>query len=118
MASLGYPTVFYRLQEVDLDGKSTYSQIVSVNLAHPFKVSLSPNPVQQQEINLTIEDNTAETATIDIIDVSGRSIQKGEASLQQGTNLIRLDGRSLSAGVYFLTVRTGNHPVTLQFMKE
>jgi len=118
VSDLGYPTVFYRLQEVDLDGKITYSQIVSVNPAQPFRVSLSPNPVQQQQINLTIEDNKAETAAIDVSDVSGRLLQRSHASLQQGINSIRLDGSGLSAGAYFLTVRTEHHPITIKFIKE
>jgi Secretion system C-terminal sorting domain len=119
VAGLGITTVLYRLQEVDLDGKSTYSQIVSVNLAQSFRVSIWPNPIQQQQITLTIENSKPAAATIDVCNVSGRLLQRSQTSLQEGTNFIRLDCSSLPAGIYFLSVRTtGNHPVTLKFIKE
>jgi hypothetical protein len=117
-ASLGYPTVFYRLEEVDLDGKTNYSQVASVNLSQPFKISVSPNPIQRQQINTTLEDAKAEMAAISITDMSGRVLQTSQASLQRGTNFIRIDGGLLGAGIYFLTVRTASHSVTIPFMKE
>ena len=86
---------FYRLKQVDLDGKFTLHMIrqADFNTPHEELVKLSPNPSSGK-----VEIVTAEPAVYTVYDVNGRSVLEGEVR----TNTI-VD--SLSPGMYTVHVK-------------
>jgi len=91
-------TNFYRLQEVDLDGKSSYSIIRNIvfSAGKPGLVQLAPNPVRDV-MQITV---LASDIQIRIVDAVGR--HKLSLSLPTGSSQLSLG--DLPAGTYLVAV--------------
>ena len=92
---------YYRLLQVDLDGKNNYSQIVDVYFGNETLVNMYPNPVQNQ---LTVEVNTpkATAAELRIMDATGRVVRRVVMNLSEGLNETEVSMEGLADGVYLL----------------
>ena len=87
---------YYRLQQIDKDGKVQLSPIIAVDFAAPFILSIFPNPVTNL---LTFSgENVGEYA---IFDAFGREILRGPIS----SNLTTIDMAALISGVYILKIK-------------
>jgi hypothetical protein len=97
-------TGYYRLKQTDVDGKFTYSKVVSVtNLQHVFAVY--PNPVHGREITLLLNSNSAGTI-VDMYNALGKQVYFNDQLTGNTPELkIHLDDR-LEDGIYFIKVRT------------
>jgi hypothetical protein len=103
-------TAYYRLKQVDFNGKFEYSKIVSISnkalVAKPL--ALYPNPVRD---NLTIENGEGK-ATIRTID--------GKVMMQVNVNSEKqnVDVSNLPNGIYVLSIQKPNgSAVTRKFVK-
>ncbi len=106
---------FYRLKMFDIDGKFTYSKIVSVNLNNPiFTLKIFPNPASNI---LFIEANgTTGKTFLQITDEQGRKLK--EIKITVNENTIPVDIHNLPKGIYNLILRSNNKTGTKKFMKE
>jgi hypothetical protein len=94
---------FYRLRQVDMDGKVTYSKVISVNKRMKDKVIISPNPANDKvTINLNQIDLSNSTATVSLYDLTGRKVLSKNAI----TGTFELDLSNLSKGIYTLTIQS------------
>ncbi len=98
----GKTVAYYRLKQIDLDGKSTYSVIIAVTLASKKGVDMqvSPNPFVQ---DLFVHFNSSEpgTAEIRIVNVAGQTLLSKQVSISKGYNNMHVEGLSrLAAGMY------------------
>jgi len=75
IASLGASVVYYRLKQKDLDGKSTYSNIVALTMDKSLLVMLYPNPVIKTA-NVTITISRAETINLKVVNGQGQLSNK------------------------------------------
>lgn len=98
---------YYRIRQVDIDGKYTYSRIVSAKNEY-FGIKISPNPVNDR---LTIESSKP-IDQIEIINPVGQAIKTFS-----GSNLT-LNVKSLAKGSYYLKIYFKDQQViTKQFSK-
>ena len=110
---------YYRLRQIDLDGKSTYSkQIDLVVNSNGSVVNVYPNPAKD---NVTIDyaSNSNASLSLQIIDMSGRVIKQVQTKVASGNNamIISLDG--VSAGMYQLQLIENNRLTHVQkFIKQ
>jgi len=97
---------YYRLQQVDIDGQISHSDVVDVFYGEENMIRMYPNPVSSE---LTIEINAANLSTVytKIIDVSGRVVKVIEMTLQVGDNINTVDMNDLADGIYLVSI-TGN----------
>ncbi len=98
-------TLYYRLKQMDRDGKFTYSTIavVGYNGLMQEHVQVFPNPASG-DFNIEIVTEKDEVAQINITDVSGQQVVSFTEHIYQGKNLITQNG--LRSGVYFVEVIT------------
>lgn len=97
-----YGSNFYRLEQVDLDGQTSLSHVIYIEISHTDKwISIYPNPVTSGVINLILPDSD-ENYQFVILDYSGREIQRG--ILTRGHALLNLTG--VKRGSYILQVST------------
>jgi hypothetical protein len=89
---------YYRLHQVDFDGKSSTSEIVSVNLNTELEVQYFPNPLQDELTILWTEE--LENSILELLNANGQSIYS--AQLQES---ISIPTANLPKGVYFLSAR-------------
>ena len=112
---------YYRIKIIDIDSKSTYSNIISLTLKTKEieLVSLSPNPAIKANPVLKINTGDGSLVNIVISDFAGRFVRNQTAQLIPGINTIILNTQSLARGVYQVTAYSaGNAPRTLRLIKQ
>jgi uncharacterized repeat protein (TIGR01451 family) len=95
--------VYYRLRQVDFDGKATYSPVRTVRFVPVVVVSLGlyPNPTTDRT-NLDLSQLAAATAVqVQLLDVTGRTVLNWTLA---GGQVQLLDVHTLAAGTYLLRV--------------
>lgn len=117
--SLGTNIVYYRLRQLDIDGKFKYSGIVTLFLENKnITIRLYQNPVRNH-IKLTITAYQAEKLHWRFTDNIGRTIKAGTYSILQGINFISEDIGFVSPGIYYMQMFNGSGlNETLKVMKE
>lgn len=108
-------TVYYRLQMADNDGKSSLSQVKSVQLSPNAIISVYPNPVKDK-LHISVNGSLNNT-TIKITDQSGKTVlvQKLQAAQAGNKNTINVSG--LGNGVYYIQFMSGDNKQTTRFIK-
>jgi hypothetical protein len=100
---------YYRLKMVDKDGSFQYSNVVAIRadgLSAGFVYAANPNPFGDH-INLGIKMNVKGTATVSLIDLTGRKLVSRQVNLFSGNNNFNLNGLgNLPKGIYILDVST------------
>ena len=90
--------LYYRLRQVDFDGKSTLSEIRVININQPTSNwNIYPNPTSN---DLHIETTTNEKLNVQLFDVTGKQIM--ESILL--TNTTNINTSSLNEGMYFVRI--------------
>jgi hypothetical protein len=94
---------YYRLKQVDTDGKITYSKTVSVYFGkgNSTIISVFPNPVKN---NTTVDLYTERTGKVnmEVYDNKGALVMKTTYAATSGLNRIALNISLFSTGVYTL----------------
>jgi hypothetical protein len=89
--------LYYRLKQVDLDGRFTYSAVVKVTIDKNARITIYPNPAS--EVLLLSNIKTSENDWVQVLSNDGKLLlqQKATANmrmnikqLQQGTYVLRL----------------------------
>ncbi len=96
---------YYRLIQTDINGNSTTSDIVSVNLSGALSnsITLYPNPIEGM-VNITLSESSSNTS-ITIFNSLGMKVM--ELNNQSG-NLYSLDMTSFEKGIYTIEVHHDN----------
>ncbi len=110
---------YYRLKQVDIDGRTNYSNTVLIKYnAKKIDVNIYPNPATEM-VNVNIQSLLATDATIIITDVQGKIIAQQKVKLPSGVQMIPVQVNYLSSGIYLLSVVSKEeNPVVLKFEKR
>lgn len=106
-----YGVNYYRLKQVDTDGKFTYSNVISI-LIQKFdnEIFIQPNPVK--DIAKIILNSTNEApVNFTLTDAYGRIVATHIFSIQKGINTLEWEVSTLASGMYFLRQNNTRHPV-------
>jgi hypothetical protein len=112
-------TNYYRLKEVDKDGKATYSSIVTLKGEKvAFEISaLYPNPAKD-EMTIAIVSSKKENITISITDLTGKEVKRFNSTIAGGDNNISVNVSALATGTYYLRLISGTETKTTKFIKN
>lgn len=102
-------SAFYRLKQIDFDGKFEYSNIVKVS-NDEILVDLTPNPFND---NLVINSPTM-IENAEIIDVTG----KVKLMEVVNSNKATINTSALSNGIYFIRINNGQKVITKRIIKN
>lgn len=109
---------FYRLKQIDKEGKFTYSHIVNAN-CKVIQSSLYVYPIPATNIlNIVLPVDRNGKVDIQIIDILGKSQKQRTTLVQKGNNNIALSIADLSAGTYVLRVIGENFVKTEKILVE
>ncbi|MEY3084948.1 MAG: hypothetical protein RL037_1128, partial [Bacteroidota bacterium] len=98
-------TVYYRLNQVDVDGKNEYFGPVAVNCEeNGFEASTLPNP-SSEDFWLRIQTEFNDNGNLQIKDLNGAVIFMEELTLFQGINMFPIR-KQLTPGMYLIEVYT------------
>jgi hypothetical protein len=119
VAAMVSSVVYYRLKQIDFDGKSTLFNIVSVKLPIGMaSFTISPNPFQRNAV-VQVEWNKAETVSIKVLTASGSAVWNKKVNLKKGSNTIDLNVlANLPKGSYLVQISNGSNSTVKQIIKQ
>lgn len=91
---------YYRLKQVDTDGKESYSAMVSVDRSKKLDYVLYPNPAKGE---FALE-GSVENAEVVVYNILGKQVEYNVYGRTAG--LIQVDCSALPKGVYYVNVKT------------
>jgi hypothetical protein len=105
----------YRLKQIDLDGSSSYSKIIEVDIATLNTFSLEqnyPNPFNPSTVigyRLPVNSDV----TLKVFDLLGREVATLVDEFKPaGKYEVEFNGKDLSSGIYFYTIQAGSFTKT------
>ena len=104
---------YYRLQSVDNNSTSSYSNVISIDCNKRVSMTLYPNPAHKV-INIKTEE-AGVNGFILITDVDGHAVYTNKI---QNTTFQQISVSSFSKGNYWLTIFTPSGKQTKQFVVE
>lgn len=102
VTALNANALYYRLQQVDKDGKSTLSNIVKLDIASFSGVTVSPNPAHKTAyIRSSININNA---LLMLTDMNGHVLYTAKQNIRAGAQ-VPVNIERLAAGTYNITLQ-------------
>ncbi|HEV3251842.1 MAG TPA: T9SS type A sorting domain-containing protein [Puia sp.] len=97
---------FYRLKQIDIDGKFTYSRVIVIrNDIAEGSIKIYPSPFHEN-LNISINATRADQLRVKIVDQMGRIVNSQQLKVSQGINSfnigVGLD--NLGSGIYIIEV--------------
>jgi hypothetical protein len=113
------PVSYYRIKQVDIDNKFSYSYIVKVNLkSNNYKnLVLYPNPAQNV-IKLIFNSTTEEKLKLELTDIHGSIIQQKFIDGEKGINFSNFNIVGLPNGIYNITISASGLLTINTFIKN
>ncbi len=104
-----YEIVYYRLAQTDVDGTTTYFNIVSVESSSFFEsVKTYPNPFQDA-VNVEFISSEESMVTIKITNANGTVVLEEMVAGVKGANSTSFNQlSSLADGIYVMSISNGN----------
>jgi uncharacterized repeat protein (TIGR03803 family) len=108
-----YGMNYYRLKQIDIDGKFIYSKTISVRFDDPARLVISPNPASNH-LNIRILTGN-NYAMIRIFDASGRPVL--QKNIAGSSTVMQVDIQYLAKGWYVLQLE-GDKSQYYKFLKQ
>ena len=105
---------YYRIKEIDNDGRSSYSTVVSVKIGGSIvgNISIYPNPVTNKQLNFAL-NTAAANYTLKVTDVLGKSVLASTINHNGGTASYSIAlPAGLAKGVYFVKLSNGKNEIS------
>ena len=99
---------YYRLKQIDADGKATYTPIQSLFFEGKTDWAVFPNPSQSGVFNIIWKTKTTNTAQLTLTNTLGQTLLQQSRTNDNGTQNMPIDlsAPSFPDGTYFLNVTT------------
>lgn len=112
-------TIYYRLKQLDKNGKHHYTSIVSLQKNKTgIVMSLQNNPIKNSII-LNISSSEQKEISLLMYNQLGTLLNKQKALLNIGTNRVEMNSSKFPTGTYFIKAVTNNQLIqTIQTIKQ
>jgi uncharacterized repeat protein (TIGR01451 family) len=110
--------IYYRLKQMDIDGKSHLSKVLALKLKKENQViSVSPNPFTSY-LNVNMNWGKTELITARVINIQGKELVSKTIQINKGSNYFRIDELSnLPSGNYFIQFISATERLTQKVTK-
>lgn len=110
--------LYYRIMQLDYDGKYSYSKIVSIRNNNKFegKIACYPNPVSHSLTIRTKDEQSEEIESLQIFNSQGQLVDVIIDPFES-QKTINYDSSDLNAGLYFVKPVINNGTSTLKIIK-
>lgn len=96
--------VFYKLKQVDIDGKFSFSNVVRLSIGYGTEsFRIYPNPVVNN-FTATFDASKAGTASLLIRNVNGQTVYSKKLDVLNGNNAVSVQVPQLIRGTYFVSI--------------
>nr|HRD06309.1 SdrD B-like domain-containing protein [Saprospiraceae bacterium] len=107
-------TYYYQLRQVDFDGTSTLSDIITIKLDQQIvrNVDMYPNPANEL-VNIKIDGKAGDQIKGYLMDNTGKLVTTiVNTLLNQNTEMFKFDVTNIPSGVYMVNISVGNKTFT------
>jgi PKD repeat protein len=111
---------YYRLKQVDVDGRSDYSGLVLIKRnagQEGFVDFLFPNPAREQ-LHILFKTSPKEKISVDIFDLSGRKVKSGIFEPDGIKLTITFSDTEMPAGSYLIRVKSPSAQSVHKFVRN
>lgn len=110
--------IYYRIDQIDIDGKSSYSKVLPVKIkGENRQVIISPNPFSNY-LNINMEWNKNEIIIVKVVNIQGREVISKKLKMSKGLNYVFVNELSgLPSGNYFIQFISGTERFTKKITK-
>ncbi len=102
--------LYYRLRQMDLNGREEISKVVSIYLPKLGTVRVFPNPVSNGELTVFLPENTEEEIAVQLFSPMGQLLHS--MTLKKGNNSLNVS--KLPTGIYTLQVGYSFEKIVVQ----
>lgn len=102
-------TIYYRIRQVDIDGRSSLSQVMSLSMVSgglPLEFHLS-NPVMNGQLSMTISSKEALDGELSILNLQGQKIHGSPLRINPGRNSRGIHLQTIPSGMYVVELKAG-----------
>jgi hypothetical protein len=111
-------TYYYRLTQVDIDGKATVKGTIAVTVrAHENVFSIIPNPATDRA-EVIYECNSDERAILKMYDHAGNIVLAREVVCNKGSNAYDIDLSDKAEGIYIVTLTLSDNLYKARLLKS
>ena len=107
---------YYQLRQIDLDGTSIKSNIISVNPGLITGTILAPNPATEY-VNVQFSSRISGSSDVEIYNISGIKVSASKININEGKNNHQINIGKLNEGSYFIKVSSAGQVSNLRFIK-
>ena len=112
-------TIYYRLKQVDYDGRNEYYSAIAVRLVPPSEWDIIfQNPAVEGRLKGTLLLPSDEELNISVIDLQGRIIKAEKISGAKGSNFFKMSLEYVQNGMYLLKVYNDKNNIQKKFIKQ
>lgn len=98
---------YYRLKQVDLDGKFEYSKTVAVKFDRSEKLIIAPVPVVDWMI-VYFDAEFSASSDLEIVNNKGTVVLRKELQVLSGNNKLEINLSGILPGIYFVKITESN----------
>ena len=99
--------IYYRLQQVDNDGKQSVSKTEIITISNKTNLIVSPNPFTNK-LQLSVASDNETTAIVTITNMTGAVMVNNKVNLSSGTNTLNYKTASWPSGEYIVKLQPMN----------
>lgn len=107
---------YYRLKQIDVDGTSTYSDLVATSLKSK-EIKFNNHIFRDGQISFAIESPEIAEATLQLTDITGKLIASKQETLQVGINTFDVYVPEIPDGIYTATLSTSLGRISYKMKK-
>lgn len=110
---------YYRLNEVDINGKSTISAVVALDRpTDSFEIGgIAPVPTSSIT-TVSIESKEDLQVALNLYDLSGRVVMQRTVELTAGSNDVQIDLGAFSSGIYMLNLNNSEWQINTKLIRN
>lgn len=110
--------VYYRLKQVDMDGKFVYTNVVKINTGNHASMEVYPNPFTSYFTTSFTASKTAD-AILTIRNSIGQPVMQRTIKAVKGSNSVNITNLpSLTPGIYYVTISNDDINYNIKMQKQ
>ena len=114
--------LYYRLKQIDIDGKSKYSDIAAIPVSNnnrEITVQAYPNPFNQAiTLKVITVTSTDQTDMVSLYSLDGTMLYQRKLSMKGNATILLQDLPSLAPGVYLLKTSVKGKMYTIKLVRQ
>jgi hypothetical protein len=109
--------LYYRLKQVDRDGKFSYSNIATVSLKNGKEsINVYPNPFSSS-FEVTFTTQAVTKATVTVTNIAGKTVHNEIIDAVNGSNTKAINLDAMQTGMYFVTIDVNGEKKVVKVLK-